>query len=279
MPPWAEQLEISAQAKQVLEITQKCVELGLQRDAEHLLTAALPNPESIPDKAWGTKWESIFILIEHLLNLLNEQQDVQLNSIGSQFITKAIQRASSNLAHRRPHPPQDWSQPHVKYVECSCPPCQAVTRFLVDNHQSVGRFSYAQRVRSHLRDSFKNPQDFIYSTDTGRVPHTLVIQKTRNQYKRDLSQWEHDVKKLRSRLAAIQSDFVSKLLVGNVIDLSGLDSLLGSAGALQGPIRAAAQQQTEPRTASASNKSSPRILAGRKRRIDDTHSVDVIDLT
>lgn len=146
-PP--EQLEISVRVKEMLGITGKCIELGLRKEAEQLLTAALPDFKAIPEEAW-TMWRSVFMLVGYLLSLLFEQDDAQLNRIGSHFVTESIQLAAKNLAHSKPLKPQNWSQIHVRQGECYCSPCQRLTQFLLDGHQSVGRFPYAQKTRNHL---------------------------------------------------------------------------------------------------------------------------------
>ena len=137
----------------------------------------------------------------------------------------------------------------------------------MDPKERVGRFSYAQATRRHLEDKLDR-HNFDLVTEASRIPHTLVVTKTRNKHEMDLKGWQNSIDEMRKELDGL--DVLLEPLGINATAAADLDAHLVSAGAAEGVVPAAKQLQLA--SASVQNLGAPKQVAGVKRKSD------VIDL-
>lgn len=125
---------------------------------------------------------------------------------------KAIHRWLSNVPQARPaaarllehcrfelraatahpiEPPKDWSR--EAKLDCNCEDCQALSRFLRDPTQRVGRFPIRKERRQHLHQQIqRHGCDCTHVTERRGSPQTLVCTKTQSSYERRLAQYDTD---------------------------------------------------------------------------------------
>lgn len=127
--------------------------------------------------------------------------------------------------------------------------------------QPDGRFSYANNVRQHIEYSFNNRQDFHFDTEKFKIPYTLVIRKTNNEYTRMLQNWKSEKGDMRTQLDGMRTQFMFDVLGGDVLQVA--------AGVVEG----VGAQSLQPMSASIQNRAPPAPVVGMKRK------ADVVDLT
>ncbi|KAH7068099.1 hypothetical protein BKA63DRAFT_106173 [Paraphoma chrysanthemicola] len=257
--------ELSTSAIEFTENIQHCMVLGLKSETVAVVAAGLPELPA-PQEAFWDDWQKLFIFVKSLIDVAGRFRDTELNKPVAAFITKALQSAAIHLAHLRPQEPRDWARPCAPY--CHCGPCVKVHAFLLNPTQQRARYSYADRTRIHMQSKL-NHDDFNFHTERRT---TLVIQKTNNQYLRDLQKWKSDLAELRTKMTGMQSMFVTELLGGDILMVSQFDDALRAAGAADGII-ASASQPLHSMSSSAQNAARPPQVAGFKRK------AEVIDLT
>jgi hypothetical protein len=88
-------------------------------------------------------------------------------------------------------PPIDWKRDAK--VGCDCEDCRALSRFLRDPTQRVGRFPIRKERRQHLHQQIESHQcDCAHVTERKGSPQTLVCTKTQGSYERRLNQYHTD---------------------------------------------------------------------------------------
>jgi hypothetical protein len=98
-------------------------------------------------------------------------------------------------------PPKDWARDAE--LGCKCQDCQALSRFLRDPVQRVGRFPIRKERRRHLHQQIEAHQcDLTHVTERVGSPQTLVCTKTQASYQRRLKQFEVD-RELLAELEAL----------------------------------------------------------------------------
>ncbi|KAJ4364668.1 hypothetical protein N0V83_009265 [Neocucurbitaria cava] len=265
-------LHVGTSTVEFLEIIDRCMKLGLEAKAHNLLREGLPKLPA-PEFSFWSKWQRVYVFNREMVDLLQSHNNAQLNSAASPFITNILRTSSSFLASSLPKEPGDWARPHVRRDSCGCDPCRAVQAFLMNPTQSIGRFSYAEKIRSHLKYSFDDGHDFIFDTEKGKSPYTLVIRKTNRQYIRLLQQWKSDVNSMRIQLNAMRTQFMRNLLGGDVLQVAGLDDALVAGGAPEG-VGANSSQPLQPSSASTQNRAPLTPAVGTKRKASY-----IVDLT
>ncbi len=99
-------------------------------------------------------------------------------------------------------PPEDWKRD--ANLGCKCEDCTALSRFLSDPTQRVGRFPLRKDRRQHLHQQIdKHKCDCSHVTDRKGSPQTLVCTKTQGSYERRLKQYQTD-KKLIGEVEAMK---------------------------------------------------------------------------
>jgi hypothetical protein len=260
----------STRAEEILIIVDCYLKLGLTSEAAQLLGTGLPD---VPDATSGLweQWKLLFSFLKDLVKLLSQYEDANLRDQAKPFIIQMLHTAAEYFARTRPKEPRSWAQDKskdYKHERCSCGPCNALRLFLYSPKEQVGRFSYAQRVRSHLEYQLDR-QDFKFDTDKSRSPHTLVVTKTRNKYHRDLDEWFKTIDGIRKEF----EDFNVLLepLGINATQTADLDAQLVTRGLLKGAMQRA--RPLQPASASSKKATAPKKAAGVKRKSD------VVDLT
>jgi predicted 2-oxoglutarate/Fe(II)-dependent dioxygenase YbiX len=116
--------------------------------------------------------------------------------------TAAGRRAASRLLQhcitelrdataQSPEPPKDWKR--EAKLGCTCEDCAALSRFLRDPAERVGRFPMNKQRRQHLhRQIDQHRCDVTHVTERRGSPQTLVCTKTQDSYERQLKQYGVD---------------------------------------------------------------------------------------
>ena len=90
-----------------------------------------------------------------------------------------------------PEPPKDWKR--EAKLGCKCEDCAALSRFLRDPAERVGRFPMNKQRRQHLhRQIDQHGCDCTHVTERKGSPQTLVCTKTQNSYERRRKQFGVD---------------------------------------------------------------------------------------
>ena len=90
-----------------------------------------------------------------------------------------------------PEPPKDWKR--EAKLGCKCEDCAALSRFLRDPAERVGRFPMNKQRRQHLhRQIDQHRCDVTHVTERKGSPQTLVCTKTQNSYERRRKQYGVD---------------------------------------------------------------------------------------
>jgi hypothetical protein len=129
--------------------------------------------------------------------------------------TAAGRRAASRLLEhclteldeatvQAPEPPADWRR--EAKLGCTCADCAAVSRFLRDPAERVGRFPMNKERRQHVHQQLDQHRcDVTHVTERKGSPQTLVCTKTEESYERRRKQFGIDqvvlaeLKKLAAR--------------------------------------------------------------------------------
>jgi hypothetical protein len=118
-------------------------------------------------------------------------------------------------------PPQDWMRDAE--LDCECEDCRALSRFLRDPAQRVGRFPLRKERRQHLHQQIDRHRcDLTHVTERVGSPQTLVCTKTQASYERRLQQYDVD-----NRLLAELETIADGERVATVRRLSGRRTLKG----------------------------------------------------
>ncbi len=92
---------------------------------------------------------------------------------------------------QQPQPPKDWKR--EAKLGCKCEDCAALSRFLRDPAERVGRFPMNKQRRQHLhRQIDQHGCDCTHVTERKGSPQTLVCTKTQNSYERSRKQYDTD---------------------------------------------------------------------------------------
>jgi hypothetical protein len=113
---------------------------------------------------------------------------------GHRAATRLLRHCLSELraatAHP-PEPPKDWKR--EAKLGCTCDDCVALSRFLRDPAERVGRFPLNKQRRQHLHQQIdKHRCDVTHVTERKGSPQTLVCTKTQDSYERRRQQFGVD---------------------------------------------------------------------------------------
>jgi hypothetical protein len=219
------------------------MQLDLKTEAQMLLSVCLPNLSRATTTTTGSfwsMWSQLFELVRLLTPVLKRHSRSTTNDIAASYITTLLKESAKYLATSRPQEPHNWSRPNVRHGSCNCEACRGVQTFLTNPRLVEGRFSYAEKTRKHLEDSFNHRQDFVFTTEKHKPPYTLVIRKTKNEYARLLQRWEADVADMRKQPANMRDEFLFDLLGGDIVEVAGLKTALITTGT-SGDMRESAQ--------------------------------------
>jgi hypothetical protein len=113
---------------------------------------------------------------------------------GRQAAARLLQHCLTELraaTAQAPEPPKDWKR--EAKLGCKCEDCAALSRFLRDPVERVGRFPMNKQRRQHLhRQIDQHGCDCTHVTERKGSPQTLVCTKTQNSYERSRKQFEVD---------------------------------------------------------------------------------------
>jgi hypothetical protein len=257
---------LMASCTEYLEILDHLITLDLHSEALFLINNTLPDPPG-PSSPFWKEWRSLFTFIEKFASILERHHNSDMNNASQTFIGSALRTSAYSLAEARPTEPKDWRRMSGKSGNCDCAPCLSLVQFLADPHRDVGRFSYAERTRKHLQNQL-NSRDFEFDTECSRIPYTLVVEKTNNEYFRLATKWKDGATEMGLRIRQLGTGFLKSLL-GE--ELAALTEVIGEGGSSK--AQASQSRSLQPKPASTQNSHAPDPVAGVKRK------AEVIDLT
>ncbi len=113
---------------------------------------------------------------------------------GRRAAARLLQHCLTELRAATAHPPQppkDWKR--ESKLGCKCEDCVALSRFLRDPTERVGRFPMNKQRRQHLHQQIdKHRCDVTHVTERKGSPQTLVCTKTQESYERRRRQYSDD---------------------------------------------------------------------------------------
>jgi hypothetical protein len=113
---------------------------------------------------------------------------------GRRAASRLLQHCLTELRTATAHPvepPKDWKR--EAKLGCKCEDCVALSRFLRDPAERVGRFPMNKQRRQHLhRQIDKHRCDLKHVTERKGSPQTLVCTKTQDSYERRRKQYGSD---------------------------------------------------------------------------------------
>jgi hypothetical protein len=243
----------------LVEIIDCCMQMELVSEVKSLLISGLPElPAATSDVFWS-KWGNVFMLVQTLIAVLQRHNNTTLNHWAKGYVITFVQTVSTYIARHRLRRILDWARPQTRRRACKCVPCWKVEQFLLSPTQEKDHFSYAEKIRKHLEQSFLDPRDFAFNTENRGIPYTLVIRKTNNGSMHASEAWLKDVKDLQRQLVSMRNGYVFDLVGGDIYQIAGLDDAL--KGNTQKPL--------QPVSASTQNNNqAPPVRAGTKRKAD-----------
>jgi hypothetical protein len=115
-------------------------------------------------------------------------------AIGRQAAARLLQHCLSEIraaTAQAPEPPKDWKR--EAKLGCKCEDCAALSRFLRNPAERVGRFPINKQRRQHLhRQIDQHHCDCTHVTERKGSPQTLVCTKTQGSYERSRKQYKVD---------------------------------------------------------------------------------------
>jgi len=167
------------------ELILHCLSLGLESELERLtgqiMIDTLESPVNI--------FEDICL---PTLKLLARKSDEKNNVVQNPIVQRPFQMVLSafvvQFVRAEPAAPKNWSQPLVPGY-CTCKDCIDMNSFLAHPSQQVSRFRMGEGRRRHL-ESQAAGYGVKCNTDRSGSPHTLVITKTRDLYKKAYLAWK-----------------------------------------------------------------------------------------
>lgn len=119
---------------------------------------------------------------------------VQARRSAARFLQHCLTELRAATA-QEPTPPKDWKR--EAKLGCRCEDCIALSRFLRDPAERVGRFPMSKQRRQHLhRQIDEHRCDVTHVTERRGSPQTLVCTKTQPSYEREHKQYKVDRKLL-----------------------------------------------------------------------------------
>jgi predicted 2-oxoglutarate/Fe(II)-dependent dioxygenase YbiX len=113
---------------------------------------------------------------------------------GRRATSRLLQHCLTELRAATAHPiepPKDWKR--EAKLGCKCEDCVALSRFLRDPTERVGRFPVNKERRRHLHQQIdKHRCDIKHVTERKGSPQTLVCTKTQDSYERRRKQYGVD---------------------------------------------------------------------------------------
>ena len=120
------------------------------------------------------------------------------SSAGAAAAARLLEHCRAELRAATAHPiepPGDWAR--EAKLGCSCEDCKALSKFLRDPAQRIGRFPLNKERRRHLHQQIDHHQcDCTHVTERKGSPQTLICTKTQGSYERRLKQYGEDQKRL-----------------------------------------------------------------------------------
>lgn len=161
-------------------------------------------------------------------------------------------------------------------VHCSsqCADCTSLNRFLQNPIDKVGRFRMNEGCRRHLEMALHSYTDCRHTTERKGSPHTLVVTKTREAFRKEHREWLDRANMVRTHLEELDSKPSLKTLLGveyeRIMCLSDVTTAVRSRpGAARNPSQAP-RQSTSRQGLSGTDlvvvPENPPQMAGQKRK-------------
>ncbi|KAF2726706.1 hypothetical protein EJ04DRAFT_571033 [Polyplosphaeria fusca] len=209
-------------SSEVMQILERALKMELETPAIVIVEQILSNASTCGQVQSQSKWPSTFTIIEEVVTAIARARIPAVKKAAGPLTRVALEACISLHLKSRPTPPTDWSR--TTHLSCGCEPHRNLNAFLASPMQSHAGFTYNADIRKHLENSFYSRSfargDYTFTTQKGRLPFTLVITKTTNEFKRTMENWEKDGRIMRSQLLALEGQLMN--LVGDRTWYNGL---------------------------------------------------------
>jgi len=145
--------------------------------------------------------------------------------------------------------PRESSSLARREVDCSCPDCGALNRFLLSPRQKVERFKMGQGRRDHLLSQLQRASiDFTHTTDTWNNPHTLIVTKSFNLQAKEKAAWQSRADAAKKQFAMFRQEDLVTLLGQDYSKIVELESARVNRIPQAGPVNnaQAGRQSAQP---------------------------------
>ena len=167
-----------------------CRVLKLTDEKDAIIDQLVESSKTVDPSGFGAVFIPLFARLVELSRFHEISLDESISKTCFQDVmTLYVQR----YIGLEPAKPRDWAQARTG---CGCGDCQALSRFLTDPVQKVGRFAMAEKRRRHLEYKLPNTGCDL-DTERYGSPHTLVVTKTLKKWHESLKEW-----KARCKLAS-----------------------------------------------------------------------------
>ncbi|KAK2018347.1 2OG-Fe(II) oxygenase [Colletotrichum eremochloae] len=215
--------------KDFVAIVDHCLSLKLTEKGRELLEAccnqlAWTKAEWDPKKVCG---DIISQLLSPIINTLKEHSVPHTQGVKDLFEVILREGLHANIP---PTPPKrrGWSyEPCVCFRNHGgpghkCKDCEALNAFLVAPDQKSWRYQAGKVTRDHLEDQLRSYVGgytydsqmpyFKITTQKTKGTHTLVVEKTEQEFADAVVSWQQSVRALDSRLVPLRTEIVAEML-------------------------------------------------------------------
>ncbi|KAI0169558.1 hypothetical protein GGR52DRAFT_472244 [Hypoxylon sp. FL1284] len=205
----------AASIRSFSDVIRRAFDIGLTQQATKLIDESCDN---ICQSRTEVKIGCSIIIRGFLINstsILTEHKVPPRDPVRNLYAT-LIRDVLVGKPPERPAKPLGWKQ-KPRGCHGLCQDCAELNAFLVDSEQASHLFRVAASRRQHIQQVL--PADlFLFETVVGGMPHALVVTKTHEEYKRNLTVYSARLSELAARVDGLQGDYVRSLLGDDVYD-------------------------------------------------------------
>jgi hypothetical protein len=245
--------------------------IGLKRQAVQLLDSiSIPNAHA----CFQNEYENVSKFLKRLTDMSSGIRDKSLTASAKRLIEEFLHNMRTETRNKYPTPPTDWSRKTVSCNDRGCGGhCVTLNKFLRDPHQSSYQFKVNEQYRKHIYYALPAGEYLCDTVKDQGTPFTLVVKKTTEGFKKELANWESEVKERRRCLEPLQNDFIKRRLGKRYNELVYLEPTPSLA---ESSTKAGTKHLLREMRAQAQNTRTVPPVAGVKRKAKD---IEVIDLT
>lgn len=180
-----------------LDILKQTLHYGLHAEAERILISGLPSLPDSQSDFWNN-WKNVMTFLDQLIEVCSKFRMSRTINAAPGCIIPMLRSTTDAVASRRPEKPSNWTRIRTAH-QCATPVCYEVDDFIRSPNLIEKKFKYAQSMRTHIEKRLCGG-DYEFFTETGSIPHTLVVRKTLDLFNRERAKWQEEAKELRAHL-------------------------------------------------------------------------------